>query len=556
MSACVEAHFHSQATGDMITLLHIAGGVALVLYGIRTLRKGLERLFGPRLAYWLERLSSNRFRSVLTGIGLSLLSPSSTGISLLGVQLVNNRLLTFERVLAVLLGASIGLTVMLQLVSLELYEQAPIAILLGVVGFLFLRHSAVRGIGQTVLGLGLIFLAVGLIKHASLGVVDNQDIADLVRIFARYPWGMFLLGAALTVALQSSTAALSLVLALGAAGVVGMDIAIPFALGAEVGIGATTFIVGYSDPDARRLGFGFFALRLLLALALMAFLPLYGNLVELLGDGAPRRLANAHSLFSLLLVLVWLAPLPLVVAAIERIIPRPAESADPRRALYLNEAYLDSPAVVFGQSLREIMRVTDYVESMLRKSWQALRDRDRELCEEIHELDDIVDSLDTQIKRFLARAGREVFNESQSETQIRHLRFVNVLETVGDIVDRNLVELAKKRIEQRQYFSDAGFEELKQAHEKVLENFHIVCSAFSTGDKDLARQLIRHESHLAELDAELRRRHFDRLTEGVHESVETSSIHLDVLTYLKTINSTITSAAWMILEEQEQKAAT
>ncbi len=538
----------------MLTLLHIAGGVALVLYGIRVLRKGLDRLFGARLAAWLERLSTSRWRAAGTGLFISLLSPSSTSITLLGVQLVKGRLLTFQRVLAVLLGASIGLTIELQLISLQLYEQAPVAILVGVILFQFTRNNTSRGIGQALLGLGFIFLAVGLIKEAAAGATGNPDVADLVRILARYPWGLFLLGAALTLALQSSTAALSLALALGASGVLGMDVALPYALGVDVGLGLTTFIVGYPDPDARRLGFGYLAMRFLLALVLMLLLPIYGELIIASGDTPARQLANAHSLFNVLLAVVWIAPLPLVVALLKRVIPESAGEQDPHRALYLNETYLDSPPIVFGQSMREIMRVADYVEEMLRVSWAALRDRDLELCHKIHELDDIVDALDKQIKRFLARAGRQAFDERQSRTQIRHLRFINILETIGDLVDKNLIELARKRIEKQRHFSDAGFEELQQAHEMVLENFHIVCSAFATGDQELAKKLVRHESHLVELDADLRRRHFDRLMQGVHETIETSSIHLDVLTYLKAINTTITSAAHLLLDEEGQRA--
>ncbi len=549
----VEASTNATLLHNMMTLLHIAGGVALVLYGIRVLRKGLDRLFGARLARWLERLSTSRWRAGLTGLFVSLLSPSSTSITLLGVQLVKARLLSFERVLAVLLGASIGLTIELQLVSLELYEQAPLAILMGVVLFQFLRHNTVRGIGQIILGLGFVFLAVGLIKDAAGGVVGNPDVADLVRILSRYPWGMFLLGVGLTVALQSSTAALSLVLALGASGVVGLEVALPYALGVDVGLGLTTFLVGYSDPDARRLGFGYLALRFLLALVLMLLLPVYGDLIAATGDSPARQLANAHSLFNVLLALIWIAPLPLVVLLLTRLIPTAPEASDPHRAVYLNDTYLDSPPIVFGQSQREIMRVADYVEGMLSDAWRALRDRDLRLCAEIHRTDDIVDALDKQIKHFLARAGSQDYNERQSATQIQHLRFLNVLETIGDIIDRNLVQLARKRIQKQRYFSEAGFEELQQAHAMVLENFHILCSAFSTGDQDLAQQLLRHESHLAELDETLRCQHYDRLTEGLQESLETSSIHLDVLTYLKSINTHITSAARTILDEDGDK---
>ncbi|MCK4871366.1 MAG: Na/Pi cotransporter family protein [Phycisphaerales bacterium] len=534
----------------MLTLLHIAGGVALILYGIRVLRKGLDRLFGAKLARWLQRLGRNRWRAGLMGLFVSFMSPSSSTITLLGVQFVRSHLLRFEQMLAVMLGASIGLTIELQLISFELHEQAPILILAGIICFQFLRTNLWRGIGQALLGLGLIFLAVGIIKTtAEQNVSGSNDVQVLLGIFAKHPWAMLALGAVVTVALQSSTAALGLMLAMASANVLSLEVALPYVIGADVGLGLTTLAVGYSDPDSRRLGLGYFLMRLILAVILMLCIQWYAPLVEWSGAAAGRQIANAHSIFNILLAVLWIAPLPIVTKLMLKVVPESPQPVDEHTPIHLSDAYLDSPSLVFGQSLREIMRVVGIVESMLRDFWIALRERDLALCDDIQERDDIVDALDRQIKRFLTKAGGEAYSDEESATQVNHLRFIGCLETVGDIIDRNLVELARKRIRIGGRFSEEGFRDLQREFDLVFENLHIASTAFATRDKSLARSLLRHKKHLDKLDFELRKRHFERLTQGQPGTLETSSVHLDILTNLKAVNSQLTIVVYPILED-------
>ena len=535
----------------MLTMLNIAGGVALVLYGIRVLRKGLDRLFGAHLARWLQRVSRNRWKGCLVGMGISFLSPSSTSITFLGVQFVKSHILHFDQMLAVLLGASIGLTIELQLVSFDLNEQAPILILIGVLGYQFVRRGMWRGVGQTLLGLGLIFMAIGVIKHGSAGVAGNEDVEQILSIFSRYPWIMLISGAVLTTMLQTSTAAIGLVLGLASAGVMGVEMALPFVIGANVGLALTTMIVGFSDADSRRLGLGYLIMRLSLAVILMLFLPLYSKVLQWTGEDVERQIANAHTLFNILLVVVWIGPLPLMMRFLPRMVPDPPSAPSKFSPRYLDDSYLGSPALAFGQSLREILRMAGIVEGMLHDTWIAMRDKNLELCNDIHERDDVVDALDKEIKRFLARAGKAAYSEEESSTQIAHLRFSGILETIGDIIDKNLLQAVRKRIIKDRYFSQEGYEELHKAHQMVEENLHIAITAFATRDSGLARVLLRHDEYLEEYDLELRKRHFERLTAGVQESLETSSIHLDVLTYLRSINLHLTTVAHQILQDDQ-----
>ncbi|MEX0938628.1 MAG: Na/Pi symporter [Pirellulales bacterium] len=171
----------------MLTLLTIAGGVALIVFAIRFLRKGLDRIFGSRLGAWLQGLSGNRLKAFFSGIVVSVLTPSSTTISVLAVQVLQAGHLAGRQLLALILGADIGLTVTVLLISLRLERYAMVLVLIGVVLFQFTGSSRSRGTGQLILSLGLIFTAIGVIKTAAATVSSNHDLNTIIDIAAGYP---------------------------------------------------------------------------------------------------------------------------------------------------------------------------------------------------------------------------------------------------------------------------------------------------------------------------------------------------------------------------------
>jgi phosphate:Na+ symporter len=198
--------------------LNIATGVVLVLMGMRYLRKGLDRLFGNQLIEWLQQMTTNRVQAFFAGMVAGVIAPSSSAIAMLSVQMLTQSALTAGRMLAVVLGANVGITVSVQLLAFRLQDYSGLFLLLGAVGFLFLKRAIFRGTGQMLLGIGLIFLAMGIIANAGSAAAASTDLKLLFGVAENYSFFVFVATALLTFALQSSTASIGLGIGLAQAG--------------------------------------------------------------------------------------------------------------------------------------------------------------------------------------------------------------------------------------------------------------------------------------------------------------------------------------------------
>lgn len=538
----------------MFTLLTIAGGVALILFGVRYLRKGLDRLFGSRLAVGMQRLARSRIRAFFTGLGVSVLAPSSTTMSVLAVQTVQAGTLTARQTLAILLGADIGLTVTVQLIAMNLHEYAPILILIGVGLFQFTKRSRSRGIGQVILALGFMFLGVLIIKNAASTIEPSGDVTQLLDIASHYPFFMAILGALAAIALQSSTATIALMIGLVAGGQITlpMSICVAWVVGANIGIVMTTLLIGWGQLESRRLALGNLLIKLVIGLIILAVASSVADLAAHSAGSITRQIANIHTGFN---ILIALAGLPLVVhlsRLAEHLAPTPPTTQTPPFGpRYINtRGPVDSVALALGQSRQEILHMSEIVRSMLADMWRALKTNNDRLVRDVSHRDDHVDLLDEELKRYLTRVIGSDADRDEAAEQMRQLRYTAELETIGDIIDKNLCELVLKKIELGVDFSPVGWSELDDFFNKVSENMQIAETAFVTRDHQLADQLIRHKQRLHSYAQELRDRHFARLNAGLAEAHETSAIHLDLLTHLKRINSAVSHIGFAIIHAE------
>ncbi len=531
-------------------ILIIAGGVALILFGVRYLRKGLDRLFGNTLGSWMKRLANRRIKAFFTGLGVSLMTPSSTTMSILAVNTVQAGHLSSRQMLAIMLGADIGLTMPVLLIALRVEQSAPVLILIGVLMFQFTRAVRTRGIGQVILGLGLIFMAIATIKSGAAAIEPEGDLRELLRIAQGHQFGLALIAAVIAIALQSSTATIGLVMGLIAMGMIQLPLALAVVAGANVGIGVTTLLVGWSQRQSRRLALGNLVAKITVAVLILLALPVVMWMLNALPGGAERQIAYAHAGFNILMAVIFLPLIGPLNRLTDRLVPAPPlgepEKFGPR---YINAGRIESLALATGQSMREIMRVAEIVRSMLNDLWRALRTNDQALAAAVSERDDQVVLLDNEIKRYLTRLSSLEGEQDDFGEQMRQLRYLNELETIGDVIDKNLSELVVKKVRQNIDFSTEGWGELDDFYHKVVENMLIAETAFATRDRMLAQQLIRHKEKLNDYERELRDRHFARLKAGLTQSHESSAVHLDILTHLKRINSSVTHVAYAILQD-------
>ena len=539
----------------MEIIISIVGGIALLLWGIRMVRTGITRSFGAEFRKILSLSSSNRFIAFIAGFGVTAAIQSSTATGLIVASFAGQGLIGGVAGLAIMLGADVGTTIVAQVLSFDLQWLSPLALAIGVFTFLGSEKSRRRSLARSAIGLGLILLALQLIVGASAPLRESEILLVLLEPMANELLLAVVVSALITWAAHSSLAIILLLVSLASGQVLEAELALAMVLGVNVGgamvaVGATV----NSPAAARRIPLGNLLMRLVGVIAVLPFIALLLPWLEMLGEAPERMVVNFHTGFNLALAIFFLPLLNLVAAVANRLLPEKAESDDAGQPLYLDSGSLETPAVALACATRETLRMGDEVKLMLSGSSEVLQRNNAVLLQEIGRRDDVVDDLHEAIKLYLTRLASEELDKAEGRRNIEILSFTTNLEHIGDIIDKNLMELANKKIKGKVSFSTEGAEELMQFHERILANLDLAMNVFISDDLELARTLLREKTAVRDLERELIELHYARIGQGRPESIESSSLHLDVLRDLKRINGHLTSVAYPILDRAGELA--
>lgn len=533
--------------------LQIAGGVALLLWATRMVRTGIERAYGAQLRRVLARAAHHRLGGVLAGFAVTAILQSSTATALLTTAFAANGLIAAAPALAIMLGADLGSTFVVQLLSFDLAWLSPALLLVGVCLFLAGRARQARQLGRILIGLGLMLLALQLIVHSSDPLRASTALPAVIGYFAEDLVTACLLAALLTWLAHSSVAMILLIMSLAAAGLIPLPLACSLVLGANLGAGLIPFFLTLrGEPEPRRIPLGNLLFRLAgvaLALAVLVNLPL--PLAELGADPA-RQIANFHSLFNLGLVLLFL-PLTTPMARLAaRLLPRreqPAAASESwANPSHLDEDAIGTPRLAIAGATREVLRMADRVEAMLRHSIDLFLADGAAQRERLTRIDDEVDATHAALKLYLAKVARNRLEPDQARRCRELNAFAIKLEHIGDIIVKNLAKLAEKKAAHRLEFSPQGWQELTDLHALVVANLQLALNVFISGDRETARLLVEEKDRVRKLELDSSERHLVRLQSGQLASIQTSSIHLDAIRDLKQINSLLAAVAYPILQ--------
>ncbi len=531
-------------------LISLFGGVLLLLYGIKLLNDGLQNAAGSSIRSLVRSLTSNRFSAVGAGAFLTGLIQSSSATSVLLVGFVSAGLMTFRQTLAVILGADIGATLTVQLIAFHVYDYAVLLVGIGLSFTLFSKNTLYKNIGQGILGFGFVFLSLKIMIEAMLPLQGNELFRNVFISLAGSPFIGILLSAAVTALIHSSAATMGIALALATSGLVPLQSALYIILGANIGTCSTALIASLRSPaEARRVAWAHVLFKVFGVLLFLPLLPQYQRMVEHTTPDVMRQIANANTLFNVIMAVVFLPFLGLFARLLVKLVP---EKAEEKRfgPLYLDDHVLGTPSLALGQATREALRASDIVREMLTEMIRGLRSDDAAIVEEIKRKDNQVDLLDRQIRLYIARLSSTNLTESQSRRVLTVLEVTRNLENIGDIVDRNIMPIALKRITKGFVFSQEGMAEIVSFHARMLGNFDYAIAAFANHDRELAERVLRNKEELGLLERELVQTHLERLRKGLRESIETSHIHLDIIGNIARINSLITHIIYPIVEEK------
>lgn len=535
--------------GSMI-LLDLIGGVALLLWGLHMVRSGIVRAFGSDLRRFLGMALRNRVLAFMAGLLVTALLQSSTATGLMTTSFVAGGEVDLVPALAIMLGANVGTTLIVQILSFNVSAVAPVLFLVGVTAFKRGGQTRTRDLGRVAIGIGLMVLSLHILLDTLAPAEAAPAVRTLLGAVTSEPLLCLLIAAGLTWIAHSSVTVVLLVMSLAYSNFITPVAALALILGANLGSAINPLVEGsqIGDPASRRLPLGNLLNRGVGCVLVLPFLhPIARVLAEI--DPNPSRVAaDFHTAFNVGLAILFILPLNGIATLLTRMLPERAKPNDPSTPLYLDETALATPSVALACAAREALRIGDIIESMLRQGWAALITNDRKLVTEVCRMDDAVDHLDEAVKRYVTKLTRESLDESDGRRAMEIVSFSINLEHVGDIIEKNLMDSATRKIKRQIVFSREGIADLESFHQEVCDNLKLAFSVFISGDVRIARQLIAEKAILRTTEFAAAESHLARLRVGRMESMESSSLHLDVLRDLKRIHSHICSVAYGVLE--------
>jgi phosphate:Na+ symporter len=535
-----------------ITLLDLAGDVGLLLWGTHMVTTGVLRGYGTDFRRWLGSSFSRRLNAFLAGLAVTAVLQSSTAVGLMATSFVASGLLKLGPALAVMLGANVGTTLIVQLLSFNIAMIAPILILAGVVMFRRAGKGNIKNLGRIAIGLGLMLLALNLLVRTMSPIQHTPEVGSLIAALVNQPILAIALAGLLTWACHSSVAVVLLIVSLVKSGVVAPEAGLVLVLGANLGATVPAFLEAES-PTARRLPLGNMLIRAIGCIVAIPFLPFIYTLVARIEPEPARIVVNFHTAFNLALAALFILPIDLIARWLILLLPDPPSSTDPGVPRYLEQAALGTASVALVNAARETLRMADMVQTMLEEALAVFRNDDRKLASRVSRMDYTLDRLGVAVRRYMADLSGEELNEEDSSRGQEIFTFTINLDHIGDILANILSEFAYTRLKRRGSLTREEFDEIAYMHSQVVESLNLGLAVFMRGDEAVARQLVERKRLIWQIEARAAEGYFRRLREvHVQNGGGEDDFYLRILRDLKRVHSLIAALAYPILDRAGQ----
>lgn len=527
----------------------------LLLFAVRMVRTGIERSYGASFQRVLTQ-HKNPINSASAGFGLAVILQSSAAVALLVSGFAASNLLSFGSGLAVVLGADLGSALVIQILSFKLDWLIPLLLATG--GWLFVKVETARfrQIGRILMGVAFILLSLQLLRAAMAPIRDSAFLPAIAGYLAQDYLTAFIVGASLAFVMHSSVATILMCVTLVSIGALPLDAGISLVLGANLG---SAFIPIWLSrgmgASGRRIMLANLMVRgslALCALILLNNLPLapYYALMS-----PAQSLVTLHLGFNALLLVM----LPLCHAferPLLRLLPDRSNGQDGQSLdlvhSALDQTVLGTPNLAFASLKRELLRMSDMVDRMMRPVMDVYEHGDQTKIEKLADLDDHVNQILSDVRTYVAAIPQEELPKKQRKQLHNLMDYAIALETAGDIVAKRLLPLASEKAAAKLRFSQEGWDELVSLHERVLANMALASNVLVSSDLESARLLVEEKGEVTRFERKSRKRHLRRLSDGGTLSFESSNIHLETLRALQDFNSQIATVAYPILYQKGQ----
>ncbi len=554
---------NSSVTLDLgLLITQLGGGLALFLSGMRQMTESLKTVAGTGMKNLLARLTANRFTAALAGAIVTAVIQSSSVTTVLVVGFISAGLLNLGQSIGVILGANVGTTITAQIIAFKVYKYGLLMVAAGFFTNILARREYLRQWGMAVMGLGLIFFGMELMSIGTDPLRQWPPFMDLMQQMGN-PLRSVLVGAIFTAVVQSSSATTGIVIVLASQGLISLESGIGLIFGSNIGTCVTAFIAAAGRPrEALQAAWVHVIFNIVGVLLWVFFVPQFADFVRVISPvsdslvaaeritaDTARQIANAHTLFNLtnlFLFIGFTGPLSRIVNRIVPERPKPAGI----HALYLNEMFLEQPALALDQVRRELVRLGELVRSMLTEALRVSTSGTGREVDILAKADDDVDAIYEECIRFLGKLSQKDLIKTQPRQLSQFIAIANYLENIGDVVDKGLLAIARKRIQNQRLISPATVAQLAAMDKQVRQSFDKALAALETGDSRDAIDAIESEEIVHDLSREATAHLAKRLIADEPHRLEAFQIETDIIENLRRINSYARRIARRLLEIQ------
>ena len=539
----------------MLTLLNLLSAVTLLIWGTHIVRTGILRVYGSNLRHVIGQNMASRPLAFVAGILVTAMVQSSNATAMLVTSFVGQGLMALTPALATMLGADVGTALMARVLTLDLSWLSPLLIFLGVIFFLSRKQTRIGQMGRVGIGLGLIILALQLIVEAAAPITQAQGVKV---VFASLTGDLLLdalVGALFAMVSYSSLAAVLLTATLAGAAVISLPVAIGLVIGANIGSGILAFLsTSMQNAAGRQVALGSLLYKLIGLLLIIPVLDPLVNWMDSLDLSTQGLVIGFHLLYNTTRCLLLLPTVGPMARLCAWLLPQRPEANGLARPRHLDPTALATPSLALANAARETLRMGDLIDNMLEAMLDVLRGKHTAVTQEVRRLGEDVEALYSAIKLYLAQMPREDLSENDSRRWAETIELAINLKLAGDLIERMLRKLQQQKTAQRRSFSDVGLEELADLHSQLMANLRLGLSVFLSADKESARQLLREKRRFRAQERRLAHAHVSRLQRKIVQSLETSSLHLELIADMKRLNSLFCSSAYVVLETADTGA--
>lgn len=529
----------------------LLGGLGLLLYGMKIMGEGMQKAAGDRMRHILEVLTGNLFSAILVGTIVTGIIQSSAATTVMVVGFVNAGLMTLRQAIGVIMGANIGTTITAWIIAIDLSAWALPAIGIGFILSMVTKNKTYRYFGQTILGFGLLFLGINVISNSMAIVKDSPKVLELFATISKSPIAALLVGMGVTILIQSSSATTGFLITLGNQGLISFDAALPIILGANIGTCITAILASIgTSRNAKKAATAHLLFNVVGSVLAMLLLPSFTQLIQLIShsNNFGHLVANAHTVFNLINTLLWVGLVGYLEKAVNLLVP--GKDTLPQKApAFLDKRMLNTPSVALSLATKELIRMASIAGDMIADSRIGFFEHNRKRIEDTYAKEDVVDHIQREVVEYLSTLlSQSSLTKPQSTRMAGLMHIVNDIERVADHAN-NLAQFAESALSENINFSDIAADELNTYYLKVENQFARSVEALRTDDRNQAREVIRVEKEIDDIETQLRKAHLKRLNAGAC-SPFTGIVYVEMLNNLERIGDHAVNIVEPVLDDE------